>query len=105
METDQTAEGNQPFVAHVPVPSQKEVSLRTSLSYCYVLSNTMLKRTGIIIIIIVIVFVIVVVVVVVVIIIVIIIIIIYIIHTTDFQRCSSCTHVHLHSSHFSRTVP
>ena len=26
METDQTTEGNQPFVAHVPVPSQKEVS-------------------------------------------------------------------------------
>lgn len=25
METDQTEEGNQPFVAHVPVPSQKEV--------------------------------------------------------------------------------
>ena len=25
METDQTTEGNQPFVAHVPVPSQKEV--------------------------------------------------------------------------------
>jgi len=25
METDQNAEGNQPFVAHVPVPSQKEV--------------------------------------------------------------------------------
>lgn len=27
METDQTTEGNQPFVAHVPVPSQKEVCL------------------------------------------------------------------------------
>lgn len=25
METDQNADGNQPFVAHVPVPSQKEV--------------------------------------------------------------------------------
>ena len=25
METDQTEEGDQPFVAHVPVPSQKEV--------------------------------------------------------------------------------
>ena len=28
METDQTTEGNQPFVAHVPVPSQKEVCTR-----------------------------------------------------------------------------
>lgn len=31
METDETTEGNQPFVAHVPVPSQKEVCLSTPL--------------------------------------------------------------------------
>ena len=33
METDETTEGNQPFVAHVPVPSQKEVCLSTPLIF------------------------------------------------------------------------
>lgn len=35
METDQTSEGSQSFVAHVPVPSQKEVSVSTLVVLVY----------------------------------------------------------------------
>ena len=37
METDETTEGNQPFVAHVPVPSQKEVCPRAWFSFTFIL--------------------------------------------------------------------
>ena len=36
METDQASEGGQPFVAHVPVPSQKEVCANNNNNHNYV---------------------------------------------------------------------
>ena len=43
METDQTEEGNQPFVAHVPVPSQKEVSTLAWIFFLWFFFNLWLS--------------------------------------------------------------